>query len=125
MALEVNVLRREEDGLFIIALKGSLDSNTAQDLKTKAQKYINLSPQALLLDLEHLEYISSIGISVLLELIRAMENKNGTLMMANIPAHIEHVFKIVNALPSFQMFKDIEEADRYFLEIQKRIKEQR
>jgi anti-sigma B factor antagonist len=125
MALNISIMKREDDGLIIIALKGSLDSETYRELKTKAQKYLDQQPTAMLLDLKDLDYISSMGISTLLEIRKALESKGGSLMMANVPPQIDHVFKIVNALPNLQIFKDIEEADQYFMEIQRRIKEKR
>ncbi len=45
------------------------------------------------------------------------------MMMANVPRHIDQVFKIVQALPDVRVFESMEEADRYFQEIQDRIKQ--
>lgn len=125
MALEISVMRREEDNLVIITLRGSLDTETYPNLRAKAQKYLDQSVKAMLLDLQQLDYISSMGISCLLEIRKGMEAAGGRLMMANVPPHIDHVFKIVNALPNFQMFRDVAEADQYLKEIQRRVKENR
>ncbi|HOW43452.1 MAG TPA: STAS domain-containing protein [Candidatus Omnitrophota bacterium] len=123
MALKVNILRNDEDQIVVCVLTGSLDTETYQDFKSKAMICLEKSPRALSLDLKALEYISSMGIGAVLELHKAATARGTTFMMSNVPPHIEQVFKIVHALPNVQMFESVAEADRYFGEIQKRIKE--
>ena len=105
-------------------LSGQLDTESYQNFKDKAKAEIDKGPKTLVLDLKSLDYISSMGISAILEMRKMCEAKNVSFMLSNVPKHIDKVFKIVNALPDVPMFENMEEADKYFLEIQKRIKEQ-
>jgi len=125
MGLEINVLKKESDGLVIISLRGSLDTENHQSFRDRADKELMKKPKGLVLDLEFLEYISSMGISAILGLNRNAVANGTKFMMSNIPESIDQIFKIVKALPpNIQMFESMEEADQYFLGIQKKIKDQ-
>jgi len=124
MGLKIGVLKNEEEKMVILMLSGPLDTETYQDFKDKAKAELEKNPKALVLDLKSLDYISSMGISAILETRKICDAKKISFMLSNVPGHIEQVFKIVNALPDVPMFENMEEADKYFLEIQKRIKNQ-
>ncbi len=123
MALEISIMQKEDEKIIVLSLNGSLDGDTHRELKTKVAKQLEKNPKAIILELQGLEYISSMGISAILESRRLAETRNASFMMSNIPPHIQQVFNIVNALPNMRIFKNLEEADNYFMEIQKRIKE--
>jgi anti-sigma B factor antagonist len=122
MALRVSVLKKEGEGVTILSLQGSLDTETHQELRDKIKLQLAEAPHALVLDLELLDYISSMGISAIIEASRMAEDAGTTFMISNVPEHINQVFKIVKALPKVAIFENMEEADQYLLEMQKRYK---
>jgi anti-anti-sigma factor len=122
MGLQISVLTNEDEQMVVCMLVGSLDTETYQKLKDKVATQLKKTPKVLVLDLKSLEYISSMGISAVLEVRKSIEAIGGRFMMSNVPVHIDQVFKIVNALPDVPMFESREEADKYFLAIQKKIK---
>lgn len=123
MGLEISTLKKEEENAVIFSLKGSLDTDTHEKLRVHADKYILKGVKALVLDLGALDYISSMGVSSILEVRKKTETSGAAFAMTNIPAHIAQVFKIINALPNVRIFEDMAEADRYLKGIQDRIKE--
>lgn len=122
MGLVINISKREDGGL-VVALKGALDSESYQEFEAKMIQCVPKRPSAVVLDMRLLEYISSMGISALFKLRKLTEERGSNLAMINVPAQIQEVFRIIQTLPDIPLFKDIEEADRYFAEIQKQIKE--
>ena len=123
MGLKINVLTNVDEKTVVFMLIGSLDTETSPQLKDKAMNQLKKAIKTVVLDLKSLDYISSMGISVILEMRKMVESIGSNFMMANVPAHIDHVFKTVNALPDVIMFENIKEADEYFLAIQKQIKD--
>ena len=123
MALVLSVYRKEDENVVIIKLKGNLDTETHNQLTDKCTQLIAKAVTGLVLDLESLEYISSMGISAILIVRKMFEEKRASFVMVNVPAHIAKVFQTINALPDVRVFESMEEADRYFMEIQKRAKE--
>jgi len=125
MGLQISVLKKEDEELTIISLKGSLDTETHQEFKNRAEKELAKQPKGLIVDLEFLEYISSMGISALLEVHRQADAKGASFMLSKVPEHINQIFRIVKALPAnIRLFTSIEEADEYFMGVQKRAKGQ-
>ena len=122
MALEIDVLKKENEDMIIFQLRGSLDTQTYAQLTDLAVQQMSKPLKGVILDFASLEYISSMGISAILQVRQMLEAKGAKLMMANIPHHIDQVFRTVKALPDVKIFESMEEADRYFMEIQKRAK---
>ena len=122
MSLDISVYRKEGENSVILKLSGHLDTETHSQLTEKGKQALSGSLTGLVLDLEALEYISSMGISSIMMLKKMCDEKNAGFVMVNVPAHIEKVFEIVKALPDVRVFESMQEADRYFMEIQKRAK---
>jgi anti-anti-sigma factor len=123
MALKISVLINEDDKTVVFVLVGSLDTETYQQLQAKITPQFKKDLKTIVLDLKSLDYISSMGLGVILETRKRIQSMGGNFLMANVPEHIDHVFKTVNALPDVPMFENTKEADEYFLAIQKQIKE--
>ncbi len=122
MALAIKVYEREE-GVFVVALTGSLDSATYGELEDKVTPFLMETTRALIFDLKHLEYISSMGVSVVLKAKKAIESFGNSFLMINMQPQIKTVFEIVKALPSIALFESLEEADAYLTEMQRRARE--
>lgn len=125
MGLQINILKDETEKMLIFKLVGSLDTETYENFMEKVALQLSKPLKAVVLDLKGLEYISSMGISAILQARGKIESIGCSLMLSNVPEHIEQVFQIVKALPDVPMFESIAEADNYFMEIQKQIKEKK
>ena len=119
MTLKINITKKQ-DGAYVAALSGSIDSDTYTDLELKLKPFFNTSTKVLILNMEGVSYIASLGIRVILSAKRAVEKGGGVFMMTGLQPQIKKVFDIVHLLPAMNVFADIEEADRYFGTIQRR-----
>ena len=59
-----------KDGVLIAVLSGRIDSNSAPGLQSALESGIDLGDQALVLDFEHVPFISSAGLRVCLVIAR-------------------------------------------------------
>jgi len=76
----------------VFALEGRLDTTTAPDLE-QALKAAFPGLQALTLDFEKLEYISSAGLRVLLAAQKTM-NKQGAMKITHVNEMIAEIFDV-------------------------------
>lgn len=120
--MTIKVYEREV-GVFVVALTGSLDSATYEDLEDKVAPFLMETTRALIFDLKLLEYISSMGVSVLLKAKKGIESFGNNFLMINMQPQIKAVFEIVKALPAIALFESLEEADAYLTEMQRRARE--
>jgi anti-anti-sigma factor len=121
MELTVNVEQKAQ-GAYAVFPIGSLNSNTFMVLEERIKTVLEKSPTLIVLDLKDLEYLSSAGMRVILKTRDAMKKINGKLVFMHLQPQIRKVFDIINALPSMQVFKSIEELDEYLDAIQKKVK---
>lgn len=118
MSLETRIERRKA-GFFAISLSGRLDAETAQACEFEVGPTLAEKPTMLMLELSQLNYISSIGIRLVLKIRKAVEAAGGELVMVNAQPQIKKVFEIVAVFPAEAMLANVVEADRYFERIQK------
>jgi anti-sigma B factor antagonist len=119
MPLSLSSLERSPR-VFTLFLVGSLDSNTYKAAEERVDYLIGEGEAEVInLDMAGVEYISSMGVRVVLKAQRDLRKKGGHLTMMNLRPQIEKVFRIINALPSMQIFSSIEELDDYLAEMQR------
>jgi anti-sigma B factor antagonist len=119
MSLKVNSSEKMPR-VFILYPVGSLDSNTYGVLEKKVE-YLLSEGQAkhITFDMAGVDYISSMGVRVVLKAQKQLRQLGGSLTMMNLQPQIKKVFEIINALPSMQVFSSIQELDGYLAEMQK------
>lgn len=120
MSLTVTSVEKQP-GVFVVSPFGSLDTNTHTVLEKKIDFLTGGgAARVITLDMGGVEYISSMGVRVILKARKDLSRRNGTLLMLNLQPQIRRVFEIINALPSLQIFSSIRELDDYLTEMQRR-----
>jgi len=119
MSLHVKV-SKQRAGYFVVTLNGKLDSQTSAECETHLAPLLTGAAKVVLLDMSLLDYISSMGLRLVLKTRKALEAQNARLIMSNLQPQIAKVFEIAKALPPQAIFASVAEADRYFDVIQRR-----
>jgi anti-anti-sigma factor len=120
MSLKVKT-KEKQAGVFVISCIGSLNTNTYSSLETRLNLIFEGHPKLIVFDMENLDYISSMGVRVILQTQKKMKSLNGSSKMMNLKPQVEKVFEIINALPSDQVFSTEKEMDEYLDKIQKKV----
>ena len=106
---------------WVISFDGRLDSGTVRRCADDITKVLEQDVRVLLLDMEKLSFVSSIGIRLVLNVRKKVESKGGTVAMTHLQPQIAKVFEIAQVLPSQSIFESVEEADRYYEAIQRKV----
>ena len=88
----LNIEKTIEDKRLVIALAGRLDTSTAPQLETELKDCLD-GVEALTLDFENLDYISSAGLRVLLSAQKTM-NRQGEMKVIHVNETISEIFEI-------------------------------
>ena len=120
MSLTVTVEQKAK-GAYVFYPSGALNRNTFPIFEEKINLILKESPTLLVFDLDELNYLSSAGIRVILKARDALKKNDGKITFMNLQPQIKKVFDIINALPSMQIFKSIEELDEYLDVMQKKV----
>lgn len=121
-SLVVNIETRMTGG-HIVTLDGRLDGMTYADCEKKIEPLIIPETKALMFDMSNLDYISSMGLRIILKARKVIEGNGGAVHIINMQPQIKKVFEIVNMLHGMTLFASIQEADQYFDVMQKKVKE--
>ena len=124
MALQVAVAKGEY-GAYKVKLTGSLDSDTYQQFDAALEEvYADELSRAIRLEIEDLQYISSMGLGSIVKAKKAMHARGGVVTIIGAQPQVAKVFEIVRVLPKEAVFATREEADAYLMAIQKRVVEE-
>ena len=116
MALDTKILKRK-DYVYVVELIGSIDTETHSQLEEELKEIINEQTRALIFDMKGIDYISSIGIKVILDTKRQTEQRQATFSMVDLQPQIRKVLNVMKILPMIDIFEDMEEADKYIDQI--------
>ncbi|WP_093884966.1 STAS domain-containing protein [Syntrophus gentianae] len=114
------VVRNRMPGYFIATLNGRLDGITHADCEEAIAPILVPSTKAILFDMTDLDYISSMGLRVILKTRKYIEKEGGSFHMINLQPQIEKIFEIANMLHGMKLFASVKEADDYFDAMQKK-----
>jgi anti-anti-sigma factor len=112
MALEVNTAVKSP-GIFVVSPIGSIDGTDRGMLEGKIDSVLKQNPDVIIFDMEHADYINSMGIRVLVKTKNALKQIGGKIAFINLQPQIRKVFDILNALPAFKVFANLQEFDDY------------
>lgn len=78
----------------IVSLRGSLETTTAGEARLYLDDVLAAGARRLLIDLQHLAFMSSAGLRVLLVVAKSLEAQGGELRLCNLDSNVREVFEI-------------------------------
>lgn len=106
-------------GVFVLYPEGRLDSDTYTILEKKIEYLFRVGEAShMTFDMTGLNYISSMGIRVLMKAQKDLKKRGGAISMMNLQPQIVKVFEIIKALPSMRVYSSMEEFDEYLTSMQ-------
>jgi anti-anti-sigma factor len=118
MSLRTDFAEERGGEVLRASLHGSLDGATAPTLDAELTARIRTGLSLLVLDMKHLDYISSAGLRVVFKAAKTLRASGGSVALANRQPQIVKVFEIVKALPDLQVFTNDDELDDYLRAMQ-------
>ena len=120
--LEIAV-ENQSPGRVRVVLKGRLDTQTYAQCEKRLEPLLIPATKVLVFDCAQLDYLSSMGLRVLLKTTQTLSSLGGKCLLARLQPPIRAVIDIANALPAQNIFASVEEADRYLDIMQRRARE--
>ncbi len=99
----------------VVALTGTLDGNSSDDLTSFLENLFLLKKYKVILDLERLTFMTSDGISVLVSQLKNFRRNGGDLKLSGMTHEIFHVFELMELTNIFKVYKTEREAASDFL----------
>ncbi|MEM7624632.1 MAG: STAS domain-containing protein [Planctomycetota bacterium] len=103
-----------ENGIMILRVDGGLDSSNAREFGDDVQKLVDAGHVKLILDCEKLNYISSLGVAVLLRLHGKMKPLGGDVKLTALHGTVWDVISIFQLDKVFAIYPDVAAARAAF-----------
>lgn len=121
MPLSVEIKKKKE-GVYSVQLTGRLDSNTYTECEAKLKPLLTDAIKSFELDLKRLDYISSAGLRVLINIHKAMIKNKAQFRIANPQPAVKDVLDLADIFPKTDSFQSRQSADIFLDAVQRREK---
>lgn len=88
----------------IIKVSGRIDATTSRDLETALNELIDQDKAQIVLDLGSVEYISSVGLRVMLAALKKVRPKKGDVKLVSLQPFVREVFEITGFTKLFSIY---------------------
>ncbi|MDA0837452.1 MAG: STAS domain-containing protein [Planctomycetota bacterium] len=112
ISCEIEVSERDVGGTsaLVLALSGQLETTTVPNLQKEATALIEQGHKFLVLALKGVDYVSSNGLGLLLDLHRRLAKQEGRVCLSEITEEVRHIMKIVGFDRILRIYDTTDEA---------------
>jgi anti-sigma B factor antagonist len=96
-------------GWVVIKIQGYLDAHTSPILESTISDTIKNGENKIVIDFEHLDYISSAGFGVFMEFIEEIRENEGDIVLVNLNEKIHKLFELLGFTYLFKIYPTINE----------------
>ncbi len=90
----MKIRTEHEDRALVASVSGRIDSANARDFQAELEAVLDEGGRGVILDCEHLAYVSSAGLRVLLQVTRHLDRKRVPFVVCSLSPLISEVFRI-------------------------------
>lgn len=99
--MDLTLETREQDGRTLLAIAGEIDVYTAPKLRDKITELVNAGHHSLILDMEHVDFLDSTGLGVLVGGLKKIRAQDGTMALICSQDRLLKIFKITGLAKVF------------------------
>lgn len=112
--LNVNYSQEEIKGekIQILAFEGKITHQNADQVGDDLEHLFDKNHPNIIVDLSKLEFVNSIGLAVILSLVRQVEDLDGKFAVGGRHKLVETIVKLVEVSDHVRVFSSLEEAKK-------------
>ena len=110
----MEMLETRRNDVVVFSLKRRLDAASSPSFRNHLQERIARGERRFAVDTSGLTYISSAGLSLLLQVAKQLEECSGRMVLCTLQGPVKRVLEIAGFMPLFSIFTSSEEAVQDF-----------
>ncbi|MFH0800169.1 MAG: STAS domain-containing protein [Pseudomonadota bacterium] len=110
----MNIEVKQENGIHVMHCGGSLDADTVSAFKKIAYDLVSGGATRFVIDCTNLTFIDSMGLGVLISLLRRVRSRSGDVKVAALSDEVKTIFEITRLHRLFEVCADWNAAVRQF-----------
>ena len=100
----IQINKSQDNDVAILAIEGHLDTKTAKEAEDAINEALNGGANKLCIDFIKLDYISSVGLRVLLSTMKRLKKSSGKFHLCGMNPTVKEVFVISGFSSIFSIF---------------------
>ena len=109
------MLEKLVDGVIVLDLRGRLTlGDGTEALRNRVRKLIQSGYRQIILNLEDVSYIDSVGLSTLVSTYTTTRREGGDMKLLNLTKRVHDLLQITRLSTVFEIYDSLEEAQRSF-----------
>jgi len=110
--MKVEVVNKS--GITVFKCEGSLDADSIPSFKKVAYDLLEKGTTKFVLDASSVDFVDSMGLGVLISLLRRVKQKDGDVKIASLTPDVKTIFEITRLYRLFDVFDSTKEAVQKF-----------
>ncbi|NLC76596.1 MAG: anti-sigma F factor antagonist [Clostridia bacterium] len=99
------------DQSLVVKIKGELDLLTAETFRNLVERDLKRGKaQNLILDMEHVSFIDSSGLGVILGRYRRVREQGGTMALVGVKPHVKRILELAGIMGIMKVYQETEQA---------------
>lgn len=111
-------LHEIDKDIMVIAADGGLNAQTAEEFVLQLEKLVQEGIRKIIVDCKRLDYISSYGIGVLLQIHRKLAQHGGDVKIANVKGAVATVLSVTRLDHLLGLYDDVDQARLAFRDLE-------
>lgn len=120
MKLDIRV-KQTQPGVLTVSPAGPINAETHVTLSAELERLLKEPVKTLVLDMAEVDFISSVGVGLIVKTKTTLSRGGGDLAMINMQDQVKKVFEVIRLLPTLNVFESVKELDDYLARLQQRI----
>ena len=100
--------------ITVLVCSGSLDADNVAVFKKAAYDALEGGVSKFVLDASRMDFVDSMGLGVLISLLRKLKQKNGDIKIASLTPDVKTIFEITKLYRLFDVYEDSDTAVKGF-----------
>lgn len=109
----MNIITTLKDGILILTLNGRFDTFGAGPVQQTLDAHFQEHPQAIIMDLANVDFISSAGIRVLLITAKEVEGRKGVLALVGLNPYCRELIASTHIADILSQFATVDQAEAF------------
>ncbi|MEO5340415.1 MAG: STAS domain-containing protein [Magnetococcus sp. MYC-9] len=105
----MEIEQEQRGGIRVVTPRGRIDSTTSTLFEQQIMGLLQEGDVELVLNFQHIDYISSAGLRVLLMAAKRLKPRGGRVVLCAIQPHIQEVFRISGFVSLFQFHASLDD----------------
>lgn len=110
----MNIEVKQSGSIQVLQCGGSLDADTVASFKKIAYDLVNAGSTRFVIDCSNLNFVDSMGLGVLISLLRRVRQKDGDVKVAALSEEVKTIFEITRLHRLFDVCADADAAVKRF-----------